>query len=62
VKHVSLIVYILATEKTLIPDIATSQDSIPLREALKKRGVRFGTDLILKAREKGHVNTEIFLE
>jgi hypothetical protein len=40
----------------------TSQDSVCLREALKKRGVRFGTDLILKAREKGYVNTEIFLE
>jgi hypothetical protein len=42
--------------------MVTSQDSMRLREASKKRGVRFGTDLILKARERAYVNTEIFLE
>jgi hypothetical protein len=62
VKHVSLIVYVSAAGETLIPYMVTSQDSMRLREALKKRDMRFGTNLILKAREKAYVNTEIFLE
>jgi hypothetical protein len=62
VKDVSLIVCVSAAGKTVIPYMVTSTDSMRLRVALKKRGVRFGTDLILKAREKAYVNTEIFLE
>jgi hypothetical protein len=39
VKHVWLIVCVSAARETLIPYMVTSQDSMRLREALKKRGV-----------------------
>jgi hypothetical protein len=61
-KHISLIVCVSAAGETLIPYTVTSQGSMHLRKALKKCGVRFGTDLISKARENTSVNTEIFLE
>jgi hypothetical protein len=43
-KHVSVIVCVSAAGESLIPYIVTSQDSLPVRENLKRRGVRFGTD------------------
>jgi hypothetical protein len=62
VKHISFIICGSAAGETLIPYMITSQDSMCLREALKKRRVRSGTDLILKTTEKAYLNTEIFLE
>jgi hypothetical protein len=40
----------------------TSQDSLPVRESLKKRRVRFDTDFILKARSKPYIDAEFFLD
>jgi hypothetical protein len=60
--HVSVIACILAAKGGLTPYIVTSQDQIHVPEQSKKHGGRFGTDLILKARTKPYINTEIFLE
>jgi hypothetical protein len=38
-----------------------SQDSLPVRENLKKRGVRFGIDFILKGRLKPDIKAEFCL-
>jgi hypothetical protein len=61
-KHLSVIACILAAGESLTPDIMTSQDSLPVREHLKKRSVRFGTDFILKAHSKPYVNADFFLD
>jgi hypothetical protein len=61
-KHVSVIACVSAVGEKLIPYVVTSQDSVLVREQLKKRGVRFGTDFILTARAKPHIKTEIVLE
>jgi hypothetical protein len=60
-KHGSVIAYISATRESLIPYIVTSQDSLPVRENLKKRGRRFGSDFVLKARSKLYINAEFFI-
>jgi hypothetical protein len=39
--------------------IVICQDSLPVREGLKKRGMRLGTDLISKHRAKPSINAEI---
>jgi hypothetical protein len=49
-KHVSVIACISAAGESLTPYIATSQDSLPVRENLQQRGVLFGLDFILKTR------------
>jgi hypothetical protein len=51
-----------AAGESLIPGIVTSQDSPVVHAQLKKRAVRFGTDLILKSRAKPYINAEIFEE
>jgi hypothetical protein len=51
-----------AAGESLTPYIVTSQDSPTVRERLKKHGVRFGTDFILKHRAKPYINAEIFAE
>jgi hypothetical protein len=61
-KHVSLIACVSAAGESLTPYILTSQDSPKVRERLKKHGVRFGTDFLLKHRAKPYVNAEIFAE
>jgi hypothetical protein len=62
IKHVSVIACISAAGESLTPYIATSQNSLPVRENLKKRGVRFGTDFILKARSKPYINADFFVD
>jgi hypothetical protein len=42
--------------------IVTSEESPALREQLKKRGVRFVQDFILKSCVKAYLNAEIFQE
>jgi hypothetical protein len=61
-KHVSVIACVSAAGESLTPYIVTSQDSAKLREQLRKRGVRFGTDFILRGRSKPYINAEIFEE
>jgi hypothetical protein len=51
-KHVSVIACVSAAGDRLIPYIVISQDSLHVREQSTKKGVHFGTDLILKARRK----------
>jgi hypothetical protein len=46
VKHISVIVYISAAGEFLIPCIIISQDSVSVREQLKKHRVRFGMERI----------------
>jgi hypothetical protein len=45
-----------------MPYLVTSQDSSPIQEQLKKRGVRFGIGFILKTRAKPDINAEISTE
>jgi hypothetical protein len=59
-KHVSIIACVSAAGESLIPYVVTSQDSLPVRDALKKHGIRFGTDLILRHRATPDIHTEIF--
>jgi hypothetical protein len=61
-KHVSVIGHVSAAGKSFIPDIVTFQDSTHVREQLKKYGVDFDTDFILKDRANPHINAKIFLE
>jgi hypothetical protein len=61
-KHVSVIVCVSAAGESLIPYIVTSQDSLHVREQSKKKGLRVGTDVILKAHRKPYINAECFLE
>jgi hypothetical protein len=61
-KHISVIVCVSEAGESLIPYIITSQHSFSVGEQLMKKGVRFGTELILKARRKPYINTECFLE
>jgi hypothetical protein len=51
-----------AAGESLTPCIITSQDSPSVREKLKKHGVEFGTDLIMKSNAKPYINVEIFLD
>jgi hypothetical protein len=48
--------------ESLMPYVVMSQNSLPVREALKKRGMHLGTDLILKHRTKPYINVEIFAD
>jgi hypothetical protein len=61
-KHISVIECVSAAGESLIAYIVTAQDSLHVRKQLKKKGVRFGTDLILKARRKPYINAECFPE
>jgi hypothetical protein len=42
--------------------IVISQGSLPVRENLKKRGVRFAINFILKTRSKHYINAKFFLD
>jgi hypothetical protein len=61
-KHLSIIACVSAAGESLMPYVVTSQDSLPVREALKKHGMRLGTDLVLKHRAKPYINAEVFEE
>jgi hypothetical protein len=61
-KHISVIVCVSSAGESLTPYIITSQDAPSVREQLKKRGVRFGTDLIMKSNAKPYINAEIFVD
>jgi hypothetical protein len=62
VKHISLIACMSAAGKSLTPYMITSQDSLSLREQLRKHGVRFGTDFVLKHNQTPYINAVIFLD
>jgi hypothetical protein len=60
IKHISAITYAATTGKSLVPHISTLQDFPSLREQVKKHGVRFGTDLVLKSNLKPYIDAKIF--
>jgi hypothetical protein len=62
VKHISLIVCLSAAGASLLPYIVTSQNSPVVQEHLKKQGVCFGRDMILKFNQKPYINAGIFLD
>jgi hypothetical protein len=62
VNHISVIACVSTSGESLITYTVTSQDSVPVQEQLKKHGVRFGTELILKSNRKPYVKAEIFLD
>jgi hypothetical protein len=62
VKHISMIACISAAGESLTPYMITSQDPASVREQLKKHGVRFGTDCVLKSNTKPEIYAEIFLD
>jgi hypothetical protein len=61
-KRVPVIARISAAGESLTPYFVSSQGPPPIRENLKKRGVRFCIDFILKARSKPCINAEFFLD
>jgi hypothetical protein len=62
VKHISVIVCVSAAGASLRPYIVTSQNSPVVQEHLKKQGVCFGRDTILKCNQKPYINPGIFLD
>jgi hypothetical protein len=62
VKHISVIACISAAEESLTLYIITSQAPTSVQERLKKEGVRFGTDLVLRSNPGPYINAEIFLD
>jgi hypothetical protein len=48
VKHISVIPYISAAGELLTPYIITSQAPMSVQERVKKEGVRFSTDFVLR--------------
>jgi hypothetical protein len=60
VKYISMIACVSAAGESLPPDVVTSQNFPPVQEQLRKHGVRFGRNLILKSNSRTYVNAEIF--
>jgi hypothetical protein len=52
VKDISVIFYLSAAEKSLLPSIVISYNSTIVQEHLKKQGVRFGRDFALQVDQK----------
>jgi hypothetical protein len=51
-----------AAGESLKPYIITSPNSSPVQKQLRKHGVRFGRELILRSNHRPYVNGEIFLD
>jgi hypothetical protein len=51
---ISVITCVSPAGKSLIPSMITLQNVVPVREQLKKYGIGFGTDLVLKS---NHIRT-----
>jgi hypothetical protein len=62
VKHISVIACVSAAEESLTPYIITSQALTSVQERLKKEGVRFGRDFVLRSNPNLYINAEIFLD
>jgi hypothetical protein len=62
VKHISVIACVCAAVESLTSYIITSQDPMLVQERLKKEGVRFGMDFVLRSNPKPYINAEIFLD
>jgi hypothetical protein len=62
VKHISVIACVSVAVASLTPYMITSQDSALVREQLKKQGVRFGPNFVLKSKSEPDINAEIVLD
>jgi hypothetical protein len=62
VKHISVKSCIFTAGESFTPYIITSQSPTSVQEWLKKEGVRFGTDFVLRSSPKPSINAEIFLD
>jgi hypothetical protein len=62
VKDISVIACISAAAESLTLYIITSQVRTSVQERLKKEGVRFSTDFILRSNPSPYINAEIFLD
>jgi hypothetical protein len=62
VKHISVIACVSAAEESLAPSIIIFQAPTSVQERLKKEGVRFGTDFVLRSNPSAYINAEIFLD
>jgi hypothetical protein len=62
VKLISVIAAISAAEESLILYIITLQAATLVQEWLKKEGVRFSTDFIMRSNPKPYINPKIFLD
>jgi hypothetical protein len=61
-KHISMIACISTAGESLTPYIITLQAPVSVQERIKKEGVRFSTDFVLRLNPKPYINTEIFLD
>jgi hypothetical protein len=62
VKHISVIACVSAAEESLTLYIITLQVPTSIQEWLKKDGVRFGTDFVLRSNPSRYINAQIFLD
>jgi hypothetical protein len=62
VKHISVIACVFATAESLTLYIITSKATTLVKERLKKKGVRFGTDFVSTSNPSPYINVKIFLD
>jgi hypothetical protein len=59
--HISVIACVSAAGESFLPYRVTLQNSSTIQEHLKKQGIRFGRDLILKFNQESYISVSIFL-
>jgi hypothetical protein len=62
VKHISRIVGSLTAGESLAPYIGTSQISSPVQEHLRKHGIEFARDFIVRANQTPSIYADIFID
>jgi hypothetical protein len=62
VTHISVIACVSTAKESLALYIITSQVLTSVQERLKKEGVRFGKDFVLRSNPSPYINAEIFLD
>jgi hypothetical protein len=59
VKRISVIARVSTGGESLNPYLFAAQDSISVREQLKKHGIQLGTDLVMTSNAKPYINTDV---
>jgi hypothetical protein len=62
VKHISVITCVSTAAESFIPDLITLQAPTSVQERLKKEGVQFGMDFVLRSNARPCSNAEIVLD
>jgi hypothetical protein len=62
IKHISVTACVSAAGESLALYMTTSQDSVSVREELKKHGVRPGAHFVLESNNNPYINAEICLD